>query len=74
MPLAKNHTGTANHETFAQPRRVGRGATARRWAIWAAQAESGTEPCFATAHRFQCTRRSCPWWDECQGLQADWRR
>ena len=43
-------------------------------AIWAAQAESGAEPCFATEHRFQCTRKTCPWWDECQGLQADWRR
>lgn len=71
MPLAKTHTGATSHETFVQSRK---GATARRWEIWAAQAKSGAEPCFATEHRFQCTRRTCPWWDECQGLQADWRR
>ncbi len=48
--------------------------TARRWAIWALQVRQGLEPCFATSVRFRCEKTDCPWWSECQDLQAEWRR
>lgn len=74
MRLREPHARPTHQPQFAPVRQLRAGATARRWAIWASQAESGEDPCFATAARFQCRRTTCPWWDECQGLQADWRR
>lgn len=47
----------------------------RRYQVWEAQRQAGTEPCFGTAHRYVC-QGECPWRAECLGLslRAEWMR
>jgi hypothetical protein len=45
----------------------------RRYQVWAAQQDSGMEPCFATPRRFVCDEQGCPWRDECLSLRAEWK-
>lgn len=64
----------AAREALRNDARPTASVTARRWAIWSLQLRQGMDPCFGTEARFVCRDTGCPWWDECQELQAEWQR
>jgi hypothetical protein len=72
--IEQSHSSIHQPEAYRPLQSPGTGRTAYRWRVWSEQRRQGLRSCFATDQRFICKSTQCPWWDECQGLRAEWER
>ena len=74
MNISRPAQESSEQKSIQRFKHTAKGRVSYRWKVWSEQTERGMKPCFSTEHRFTCRHTDCRWWDECQGLRAEWRR